>query len=127
MAILKGLRAEVELHSNIIFWYAAIAHSWHHQIKFRGQARWSVQHLLSNKNYFTVVVATRDVVTEPFQFSNQLLLPNRQLASKGIINQLQKNQVEMKHKEESWQKAEKQFMIRNTAAEENRFETEYFS
>lgn len=37
---------------------------------------------------------------EPLQFSNQMLLLNRQLASKGIIDQLQKNQVDMKHGEE---------------------------
>lgn len=61
---------------------------------------------------FLRVICMRCVVIEPLQFSNQMLLPNRQLASKGIIDQLQKNQVEMKHREERWQRAEEQFMIR---------------
>lgn len=49
---------------------------------------------------------------EPLKFSNQMLLPNRQLASKRIINQLQKNQIDIKHREERWQRAKEQFMIR---------------
>jgi len=52
------------------------------------------------------VICMRGVVVELLQFSNQMLLPNRQLASKRVIDQLQKNQVEMKHRKERWQRAE---------------------
>lgn len=58
------------------------------------------------------VVYRRGVVIELLQFHNQMLLLSRQLASKGIIDQLQKNHVEMKHREKRWQRAEEQFMIR---------------